>query len=170
MRRQLRILSALALLLLLVAGAGAQELLSRPEIEGHATPTAEFPEPRSASLEYTDVAVLAVALGLSVYLALVRRSRRGLFLLAIGSLVYFGFYRQGCVCAIGSIQNVVLALSDSSYGVSLAILAFFALPLVATLFFGRTFCARPSAPWGRSRSCSPCGRSKCRSGWIRRWA
>ena len=141
MRRQLRILSALALLFLLAAGAGAQELLSRPEIEGHATPTAEFPEPHSASLKYADVAVLAVALGLSVYLALVRRSRRGLFLLAIGSLAYFGFYRQGCVCAIGSIQNVVLALSDSSYGVSLAILAFFALPLVATLFFGRTFCA-----------------------------
>lgn len=141
MTRPLRVLPPLVLLGLLAATAGAQELLSRPIIEGHPTPTAEFPQPRSTGLEYLDLAVLGAALTLSAYLALVRRSRRGLFLLAIGSLGYFGFYRQGCVCAIGSIQNVALALFDSGYAVSLAVLGFFALPLVATLFFGRTFCA-----------------------------
>ena len=36
---------------------------------------------------------------------------------------------------------MTLALGDPSYAVSLPIVAFFVLPLVFTLFFGRTFCA-----------------------------
>lgn len=118
-----------------------QEFLSRPEIPGYGTPTAEFPEPRSAQVEYVDAGILAAVLALASYLALVRRSRRGLFLLAIASVIWFGFWREGCVCSIGAIQNVTLALFDSSYAVSYTILAFFTLPLVFTLFFGRTFCA-----------------------------
>ena len=62
-------------------------------------------------------------------------------MLAIFSLVWFGFRREGCVCSIGSIQNVVLAIFDPGYAVSFSVVAFFALPLVFTLFFGRTFCA-----------------------------
>lgn len=134
----------LSVVLVLVVAAGsalAQELLERPAIPGHETPTTEFPEPRLGSLEYVDVGVLVAALALASYLALVRRSRRGLFCLAIISLAWFGFWREGCVCSIGSIQNVTLALFDPSYAVSLSVVAFFALPLVFTLFFGRTFCA-----------------------------
>ena len=47
----------------------------------------------------------------------------------------------GCICPIGAIQNVSLAIFDSSYSVPLWVVGFFALPLLATLFFGRTFCA-----------------------------
>jgi polyferredoxin len=57
------------------------------------------------------------------------------------SLFYFGFWREGCVCPIGAIQNVTLALFDSSYAMPLGVLAFFLLPLVFALFFGRAFCA-----------------------------
>ncbi len=121
--------------------SAAQDLLARPDIPDHETPTTLFPEPRATGLEYLDVALLAAALSLASYLALAKRSRRGLFLLAIASLAYFGFWRGGCVCSIGSIQNVALAAFDSSYTVSLTIVAFFALPLLFTLFFGRTFCA-----------------------------
>ena len=49
--------------------------------------------------------------------------------------------RKGCICPIGAIQNVTLAVCDSSYIVPLSAAAFFILPLVFTLFFGRTFCA-----------------------------
>jgi len=121
--------------------AETQQMLSRPEIEGHATPTSEFPEPRATGMEYVDVVVLVVALSLASYFALRRRSRRSLFLLTIFSLVWFGFLREGCVCSIGSIQNVALALGDPTYGISLAVVAFFAIPLGFTLFFGRTFCS-----------------------------
>jgi ferredoxin len=131
----------LVVLVAMASTAPAQEFIARPEVPGHPVPTAERPEPRSGWLEYLDVAALAAALGLASYLALVRRSRWGLFGLAAVSLAWFGFWRQGCVCAIGSIQNVTLAACDSTYAVSWPILAFFALPLVFALFFGRTFCA-----------------------------
>jgi polyferredoxin len=92
-------------------------------------------------MEVVDVAVLAAGLLLASWLALRVRSRNAILLLSIFSLAYFGFYRKGCVCPIGSIQNVALALFDSSTVVPLAVVAFFALPLAFTLFFGRTFCA-----------------------------
>lgn len=139
-----RLAFAFPILLFLISVATAaetQEMLSRPVIEDYSTPTAEFPEPRVTQMEYVDVAVLVVALGLASYFALRRRSRRALFLLTIFSLVWFGFMREGCVCSIGSIQNVALALIDPTYGISLAILGFFAIPLGFTLFFGRTFCS-----------------------------
>ncbi len=132
--------------LLMLAGlpaidAETQSMLSRPVIENYTTPGNEFPEPRATGMEYVDVLVLIVALGLASYLALRRRSRRALLVLTVFSLLWFGFLREGCVCSIGSIQNVALALGDPTYGISLAILAFFAIPLGFTLFFGRTFCS-----------------------------
>jgi ferredoxin len=53
----------------------------------------------------------------------------------------FEFWREGCVCSIGSIQNITLALFDASYIVPLPVIVFFVLPILFTLFFGRTFCA-----------------------------
>ena len=88
-----------------------------------------------------DAAVLLAALGLASYLVLHRRSRKAIFVLMLSSLVYFGFWRNGCVCPIGSIQNVVLSIFDPEYAIPAAVLIFFLAPLVFTLFFGRTFCA-----------------------------
>jgi len=61
--------------------------------------------------------------------------------LSLFSVAYFGFYRKGCVCAIGSLQDLALALGDNGYAVPVGVLAFFALPLAFALFAGRTFCA-----------------------------
>jgi ferredoxin len=91
--------------------------------------------------QYQDVAVLAASLVLASWLVDRNRTRKGLVGLSLFSLGYFGFYRKGCICAIGSIQNVTLALFDSTYAVPISVLAFFLLPLVFSLFFGRTFCA-----------------------------
>jgi NosR/NirI family nitrous oxide reductase transcriptional regulator len=107
----------------------------------HELPVTTTPPPRADAYQYLDVAVLAAALTAASYLALKRRSRRGLFVLMLFSLAYVGFYRKGCVCSIGSIQNVTYAAVRSGYAVPAFVLAFFLLPLVFTLFFGRTFCA-----------------------------
>ena len=104
-------------------------------------PHVEPPEARHWLWWYADVALLAVALSAASYLALKRRSRRGLFWLMVASVGYFGFYREGCVCPIGAVQNVVSALADSQYVLPVVVLAFFALPLIFTMLFGRTFCA-----------------------------
>ena len=97
--------------------------------------------PREMFYEYLDVAVLAAALLLSSYLVLKKRSRRAIFALMVFSLLYFGFYRKGCICPIGAIQNFVLSIFDNNYVIGITAIIFFVLPLVFTLFFGRTFCA-----------------------------
>ncbi|MCP4725001.1 MAG: 4Fe-4S binding protein [bacterium] len=104
-------------------------------------PTLQTPEPRSQYIEYLDLFILIAALSLASYFALKLRSRRKMFLLMIFCLIYFGFYREGCICPVGSVQNVSLALFNSGYAIPLTVIAFFALPLVFALFFGRTFCA-----------------------------
>ncbi len=108
---------------------------------GHELPVTTTPEPRADVYEYLDVVVLLGTLSLVSYLALKRRSRRGIFWAGVFSLIYFGFWRKGCVCSIGSIQNVTLALFDTRYVVPMTVVAFFILPILFTLFFGRTFCA-----------------------------
>ena len=136
----------ICLLFLLLSGlAFAQEQHFRfppPEFEsGYKMPGITTPAPRPLLMQYVDVAVLAAALGLASFLVLKQRSRKYLVALSLFSLVYFGFYRKGCVCAIGSVQNVALAFFDNGYTLPLAAGAFFLLPLVTALFAGRTFCA-----------------------------
>lgn len=129
------------LLILCDAGLGV-ERFPPPEFETpHPLPETTTPAARQAIYEYIDVIVLLAALGLSSYLVLKRRSRRGIFILMVFSLVYFGFWREGCVCSIGAIQNITLSIFDSDYAIPIGALLFFLLPLVFTLFFGRSFCA-----------------------------
>ncbi|MBN2327281.1 MAG: 4Fe-4S binding protein [Candidatus Omnitrophica bacterium] len=108
---------------------------------GYVFPQIQKPLPRAEIFQYLDVVVLLAALSLASYLVYRRRSRQGIFLLTIFSLIYFGFIREGCICSIGAIQNVTLALFDESYSIPLTAAVFFFLPLIFTLFFGRVFCA-----------------------------
>jgi polyferredoxin len=119
-----------------------EQRFPRPEFEGGYTfPTHQFLNQRGPMWEYMDVAVLVLALSVTAWMALKKRSRQGLVWIAVFSLAYFGFYRQGCICAIGSVQNMSLALFNSSYSVALPALLFFIIPLLFALFFGRVFCA-----------------------------
>ena len=140
-----RVRRALAVLLVLsvCAGLSAAELPFPPPkfAPGYEMPTAQMPAPRAGWREGVDVCVLAAAMGVAAWLALAKRSRRGMLWLAIFSLLYFGLYREGCVCPIGSIQNVTLALADSAYALPFTVVLFFALPLLFALLFGRVFCA-----------------------------
>jgi len=140
-RGVVQVLGAILVIALATSSGWAQEFLSRPEIPGYPTPSTTYPRPRSLALEYLDAAALVAALTLATWFALALRWRRGLFVLTIASLLWFGFWRRGCVCSIGAIQNVSQALADQSYVLPWTVVVFFALPLFFTLFFGRTFCA-----------------------------
>lgn len=120
----------------------AKNRFPKPEFEsGHVQPETITPAPRAMILEYIDVFVLIVALSLISWLILKKRSRKGVFWMSVFTILYFGFYKQGCVCAVGSVQNVTLALFNESYNIPITALLFFVIPLLYTLFFGRTFCA-----------------------------
>ena len=120
----------------------AQDRFPRPEFEsGHVYPTNQMTAPRAPVWEYIDVLVLIGALLMTTWLALKKRSRQGLIWMSVFSLAYFGFYRQGCICAVGSVQNVSLALFNTGYSIPLTALLFFIIPLLFALAFGRVFCA-----------------------------
>ncbi len=120
----------------------AQERFPRPEFETDYTyPEYQLPTARGLAWEYTDTAVLIVVLSITTWLALKKRSRQGLLWMSLFSLAYFGFFREGCICSIGSVQNVSLALFNSTYTIPLTALLFFIIPLIYAIFYGRVFCA-----------------------------
>ncbi len=129
-------------LLFTVSVAGAVQRFPRPDFSsGYTVPGTPVPMPRGPWLEWINILVLVAALFLAGRLAFRYRSRLGLWLLALFSLGWFGFWRRGCICPVGSVQNIALAWSDPSYTIPLAVIVIFALPLLWTLFAGRTFCA-----------------------------
>jgi NosR/NirI family nitrous oxide reductase transcriptional regulator len=107
---------------------------------GYKTPDVQKPLPRGWWLEVLDVVLLGAAMAAAVWIVLRRRNRRWLVFLTIACLAYFGFYREGCICPIGSIQNVAVALADPTYSIPIVAIAVFFLPLLVALFFGRAFC------------------------------
>ena len=120
----------------------AQQRFPRPEFEsGYSYPTNQLPNQRGQIWEYFDVVILVLALSATSWLALKKRSRQGLIWMSVFSLAYFGFYRQGCICSIGSIQNIALSLFNASYTIPLSALLFFIIPLLFALAYGRVFCA-----------------------------
>ncbi|MBS3734854.1 MAG: 4Fe-4S binding protein [Phycisphaerae bacterium] len=85
----------------------AEQRFSVPELsEDYVPPDVPSPAPRSRTMQYVDVAVLAAFLVVASAAALRFRSRGGLVVLTLLALGYFGFYRRGCVCPIGAIQRV----------------------------------------------------------------
>lgn len=137
-----KIILLFVLLLFLLPSNAQIQRFPKPEFEsGYTQPSTTSPEARSTALEFIDVGVLILVMSLAAWFAIRKRSRKGILWLSIFSLAYFGFYREGCVCSVGSIQNMALTLFDPVYAISIPILLFFLLPLLFSLFFGRVFCA-----------------------------
>jgi ferredoxin len=142
MKNWIKIALIFALLIYGLEGLAQKQRFPKPEFgSGYSQPTPVTPEPRLLALEYIDVVILLIVLSLASWMAIRSRSRKGLLWLSVFSLLYFGFYRDGCICSIGAIQNVALTIFDPGYAISVTTLLFFLLPLFFTLYFGRTFCA-----------------------------
>ena len=88
-----------------------------------------------------DVVLLIGMMGLVVWAAYRKRSRTIILSMSLVSVLYFGFFRSGCVCSVGSIQNVVTAAVSSDYHLPWYVLLVFLLPIVFALLFGRVFCS-----------------------------
>jgi ferredoxin len=143
MIRSFHKIAVLGALLIFCEAALGVERFPPPEFTEteHVIPSPTVPHPRQDVYEYVDVVVLLAALALASYLVLKKRRRRYVLALMVLSLLYFGFWREGCICPIGAIQNVVLSIFDSEYVMPVTVTLFFLLPLMFTLLFGRAFCA-----------------------------
>jgi len=120
----------------------AVERFPKPEFEsGYIQPQTSAPNPRAEALAILDIFVLIVALSVTTWLVLKKRNRDGVFWMSIFSIAYFGFFREGCICSVGSVQNITYALFNPGYSIPVSVILFFSIPIIFTLFFGRTFCA-----------------------------
>ncbi|GHT74735.1 hypothetical protein AGMMS50262_08340 [Bacteroidia bacterium] len=135
-----KVFSILSLLLLSVT-AQAQRF-PKPDFEsGYQYPQLQYALPNEMLWVIVDLILLVVMMSIVAYAVIRKKTRKPVFWVSIISVAYFGFFRSGCVCSIGSIQNVALALVDNSYTIPLVVLLFFLLPIIFTLLFGRVFCA-----------------------------
>jgi NAD-dependent dihydropyrimidine dehydrogenase PreA subunit len=100
-----------------------------------------YAPPAPTGFGWWDSVILFGALSLTTWFVFKSRSRRGLFLMSVFSLAFFGFFRKGCICPVGSTQNVMAAVFLPDVGVSAIVVSFFVLPLLFSLFYGRVFCA-----------------------------
>lgn len=127
---------------LLAHAAQAEQNFPPPEFtQPYEFPALLSPPARPEFLGYVDAAVLLITLLFAAWFAHRSRSRTHLMVLVFFSVLYFGFYRKGCVCAVGAIQNVALAVASPEYALALTVAVFFVLPLLAALFWGRVFCS-----------------------------
>ena len=120
--------------------ASADSRFPRPQFDtGHTVPQAIHPAFAELVPPWADVLILAGALAVAIWLVRRARSRRGLLALSLLCLAWFGFLRHGCLCPVGSVQNVAVAAWTGG-GLPWFVVALFALPLLAALLFGRVFC------------------------------
>ncbi len=122
-------------------GAVAQSRFPAPQFDtDHQVPQSVHPPFAELVVPWLDVAIFVGAMGLSVWLVHRLRSRRWILVLTVVSLVWFGFVRRGCICPVGSVQNVAQAVAGGG-GLAWPVAVFFALPLLTALLYGRVFCA-----------------------------
>ena len=135
----------LALAVIFTSTASAEDRAQRfpaPDFRsGYSLPQTQTPRLPWAGWQAVDVLMLATALSLAAWFVLKKRSRAWTLGLTIGSLLYFGFWRKGCICPVGSIQNVAWAAAGHGYALPWTVAAFFLLPLLFSLYFGRVFCS-----------------------------
>ncbi|WP_146449817.1 4Fe-4S binding protein [Bythopirellula polymerisocia] len=109
--------------------------------DSYQLPAVQHVAPRSTWWYAVDVVLLFAALVAAALVAHRWRRRWMVVTITVASLAYFGFFRQGCVCPIGAIQNVAAAIADPTLAVPFVVVLFFLLPLIAALLVGRVFCS-----------------------------
>lgn len=132
----------LLIFVFLCFSSSAQNRFPKPDFEsGYQYPQEHYEVPNETLWTGVDIAMLVLLMSVVAWAVIRKRVRTPVIIVSIISVIYFGFSRHGCVCSIGSLQNIALALVDKSYTIPLSVLLFFALPIVFTILFGRVFCA-----------------------------
>lgn len=99
----------------------------------------ELYQPESNIWPLADLGVLTAMLASGGVMIWRRVNARWFWIPAAATLGYFGFVRGGCICPVGSVANMAIALVHPSMIGKTTALMFF-LPLPAALIMGRVFC------------------------------
>jgi len=125
-----------------VGQASAHNRFPQPDFEsGYVILEQYFPVQNEALWITIDVILLTLLMGFVTWAVMKKRTRMPIIATSIISIAYFGFFRNGCICSVGSLQNVSLALADPTYILPIAVLLFFILPIIFAFLVGRVFCA-----------------------------
>lgn len=120
----------------------AQNRFPKPDFEsGYRYPELRYAAPNETLWSIVDVTLLVAMMSIVAFATLKQRKRRPVLIVSAISVLYFGFFRSGCVCSIGAIQNVALSFADPSYVILPTVFLMFILPILFTFLFGRVFCA-----------------------------
>ena len=120
----------------------AQDRFPKPDFEsGYQYPEIHYAVPNEILWTTVDIILLTALMSFVAWAVVKKRIRKPVIWVSVISVAYFGFFRKGCVCSIGAIQNVALALADNTYVMPLSVLLFFMLPVLFAFLFGRVFCA-----------------------------
>ncbi|MDR2813156.1 MAG: 4Fe-4S binding protein [Prevotellaceae bacterium] len=124
------------------AGVAGAQRFPKPDFEsGYKYPELYYAIPNESLWTAVDITLLAALMSVVAWAVIKRRTRAPVVVTSVISVAYFGFFRSGCVCSIGAIQNVAVALADSSYVIPPSALLFFILPIIFAILAGRVFCA-----------------------------
>ncbi len=122
--------------------AMAEARFPKPDFtSGYEYPNITHSIPMEQLWNVVDIVLLVGMMSAVVWAAYKKRSRAVIYSTSIVSVLYFGFFRSGCVCSVGSLQNVTLALTDSDYNLPWYVLLIFLIPIIFALLFGRVFCS-----------------------------
>ena len=128
--------------LLLIGQVSAQNRFPKPDFEsGYKYPQITYHVPNETLWITIDVLMLVVLMSIVAWAVIRKRTRKPVIWVSLISVAYFGFFRDGCICSVGSIQNISLALVDNTYILPISVLLFFILPILFAFLFGRVFCA-----------------------------
>lgn len=109
--------------------------------------------PRSTLSYSIDIAVLFLGLLAASFIFIRKKTVAYARTLLFLSMLYFGFFRHGCVCAPGATGNISIALCRSGkYVIDIFTVLIFFIPLVFALFSGRVFCGM-ICPLGAVQEC-----------------
>ena len=120
----------------------AQNRFPKPDFEsGYRYPEEHYVIPNEILWSTVDIILLTALMSLVAWAVIKKRTRKPVIWVSVISVVYFGFFRKGCVCSIGAVQNVALATVDHQYVMPVFVLLFFILPVLFAFLFGRVFCS-----------------------------
>ena len=154
MKRKAQFSMLMLVISLLAFNAFAIQRFPKPEFEsGYKIPATQVTRVQPVIYEYLDLIVFIGCMSLITWLILKKRSRKAVFWISVFALLYFGFYRKGCICPVGSLQNITMALFNPEYNIPLHSDCVFCNSAWLYPVFWPYFLCRSLSAWSHSRIC-----------------